>query len=250
MPALRIVEIHSALGSQGIESLSAAKALRGLRLNLPDFDDHSLEILCKLSDLRQLRVIGRGSLSDEGIAHLEKLTGLVELGLSGFEITDAGLARLAPLTQLEYLELIGTKITGSGLAALAPLKKLRVLNLQHSRCDDDGCRQLPRFAQLRILNLSACQITDAGLEPIGGLPSLTSLKIDFNKGVTDAGLTHFASLDRLSFLSLIGTAVTQKRVDDLRVVMPNMHVAPLWLPSVVYLWHPLASDVELLDGPR
>ena len=56
--------------------------------------------------------------TDEGLAHLEKLTGLKTLDLTDTEITDEGLKHLEHLAELRDLRVGETQITGEGLIAL------------------------------------------------------------------------------------------------------------------------------------
>ena len=67
--------------------------------------------------------------TDAGLAHIEKLSDLKHLDLSGTHITDAGLSRLHALTNLQSLYLGSTYVTDVGLKHLEGLVKLRTLIL-------------------------------------------------------------------------------------------------------------------------
>ncbi len=131
--------------------------------------------------------IGTSSLSDAGIAHLERLTNLSYLFLQGNEVTDGGLSRLKRLTKLNSLDLTGTQVTDAGLVHLQGMTKLTRLTLQGTQVTDAGLSYLKRLTDLRELNIIRTPVTDAGLEHLKGLTKLTELYL-FGTQVTDAGV--------------------------------------------------------------
>ena len=108
---------------------------------------------------------------------MANLKSLTALALPGAGLTDAALSQLADLLSLESLDLTGSQIMGIGLATLDSQKGLKSLVLARSAFDDAGCRQLAKdLPRLTSLDLSDTRITDAGLESIGALTNLTSLR--------------------------------------------------------------------------
>lgn len=69
--------------------------------------------------------LGSTSVSDSGIAMLEKMEALTRLNLAHTKITDKAIASLAKLNQLSSINLVATGITATGLQPLQPLKKLK-----------------------------------------------------------------------------------------------------------------------------
>jgi hypothetical protein len=55
--------------------------------------------------------VGCVQITDAGLVHVEPLTGLEQLGLTGTQVTDAGVLRLTRLKKLRELSLIGTQVT-------------------------------------------------------------------------------------------------------------------------------------------
>jgi len=67
-------------------------------------------------------------ITDTGLVHLEGMTGLSYLNLSGTRITDAGLTHLKGMTSLSNLVLSGTRITDAGVEQLKQsLPKLTIV---------------------------------------------------------------------------------------------------------------------------
>ena len=64
------------------------------------------------------RLSCRSQVVDAGLAHLETLTGLIWLQLSGTQVTDAGLVHLHELKSLRELDVGDTEVTDTGLAEL------------------------------------------------------------------------------------------------------------------------------------
>jgi hypothetical protein len=125
--------------------------------------------------------------TDAGLAHLQGLTGLQAIDLSGTRVTDVGLAHLQGLTGLQALWLNGTKVTDAGLDHLQGLTNLRRLHLGSRQVTDTGLAHLQGLTGLQALDLSGTQVTDAGLVHLQGLTGLQRLDLD-NTAVTDAGV--------------------------------------------------------------
>ncbi len=76
--------------------------------------------------------------TDAGVEHLRKMTGLRRLNLLGGQITDASAEILAQFTELRDLNLYRSRITNAGLSKLQNLKKLEMLDLRYSGVNNAG----------------------------------------------------------------------------------------------------------------
>lgn len=130
----------------------------------------------------RLSVEGRQSAGDwDKIAAVigeHRLTRLEAHGLS-----DEGMARLARLDCLTHLEIEGATLT------------------------DDGARHVARMAQLETLDWGGPKspLTDRALEAVRPLQGLRNFKMCWTQGISDAGVAHLASADRLETVNLMGT---------------------------------------------
>lgn len=215
--------------------------------NLEDFyfrhsvADDELRYMTKWKKLKELRVEHRapydrtdpsfGDLTDAGLAHLGKLTGLRELSVKGSNLTAAGLANLAKLTNVEKLTIVDCEaFRGKALAALAPLKQLTklelidcgpldavasrhlgklpsLIHLQLDEVEQGGLVGLAAAPKLEVLWFHPTPIADADLAPIGRIKSLKKLTIQQCR-ITDAGVKHLAGLKNLVELSLSENEIT------------------------------------------
>ncbi len=131
--------------------------------------------------------------ADAQIAHVGRLSALVELHLSGTNASDSGISHLAGLTDLKILRLNQTRITDVGLAHLSRLRNLEWLDLGGTRVSDAGLVHLAALSNLKWLDLSGTRVAGAGLVHLSALSNLTRLNLDDTQ-VTDAGLVHLKML--------------------------------------------------------
>src|SRR5262249_38278943 len=114
------------------KAVAKIRQLGGLALELAQNDTH-LEVSYLQTD---------GKFSEENLAPLKELKGLVHLNLRGQPVTDAMLVNLKGLTGLTELHLEKTKITDKGLENLKNLTNLEYLNLYGTEITDAGLAHL------------------------------------------------------------------------------------------------------------
>jgi hypothetical protein len=78
---------------------------------------------------------------------------IVEVNLAHTSVTDAGLATLEKFTNLRAIHLDGTAINGSGLAHLTHLQQLRYLNLSETQVTQAAVAPLSSMKNLSHLYL-------------------------------------------------------------------------------------------------
>jgi hypothetical protein len=88
-----------------------------LSLEGADIDDHGVEALPLLSELRCLDLDGT-RITDRCLASVARMPDLEELWLEGTGVTDTGMLALRPLRRLGYLSVAYTAVTEVGIAAL------------------------------------------------------------------------------------------------------------------------------------
>jgi hypothetical protein len=178
--------------------------------------DSTLERLSRLEHVTRLNLDGSIQLSDEGIAHLERMPGLQELDLSGWKgrITDRGLQVLRHLPNLRRFAMCWQQnVTDAGIANLEFCEHLESVNLLGTPAGDGAIHALKGKQKLHRFS-SGRGVTDAGLglfhkfpafeRWLGGEPSYglmafeagpTFLLID--GPFTDHGLQSLAGLEGL-----------------------------------------------------
>lgn len=155
----------------GKKSLTRIRQLGGLVLEVAQNDQH-LEV-------SYLQVDGKWT--DEPLALLKDVKGVVHLNLRGQPVTDEQLAHLKPLTELTHLHLERTKITDKGLESLKPLVNLEYLNLYGTAVSDAGLSSLEGMKKLKKLYVWDTKVTAAGAAKLKkAIPG-----VDVNLGIED-----------------------------------------------------------------
>jgi len=123
-----------------------------------------------------------------------------DLGLTGINarglMDDEALARLSGLRHVTRITFDGTK-----------------------RLTDDGLLHLARMPQLEEIDLSdhpGGRITDRGLEVLRHLTGLRRFQMCWQGGVSDAGVRHLSSCDKLERVDLLGSPTGDGAIDALR----------------------------------
>jgi Leucine-rich repeat (LRR) protein len=107
--------------------------------------------------------LAHSNILDDGLAHLEPLSNLTELDLTGTSVSDAGLAHLEKLSSLKKLTLEETDVRDAGLKHLLPLRNLVTLNLAETKVSDAGLEQLQKLPQLQSLKLAGTKATGSAV---------------------------------------------------------------------------------------
>jgi Leucine-rich repeat (LRR) protein len=174
---------------------------------LPGVTGKSLGFLARCSNLNSLDLRWT-SLNDEGRTHLEALTDLKVLDLSGYDRQDAELAPVKFLVNLERLKLRSChEITDKGIAHLAPLIRMKELDLFGCRLlTDVGLLSLAGLRQCEVLDLTkVAKITNASLSVVAGMKRLKSLSLRWCQQLTDKGVGAVVqSCTKLRKLDLAG----------------------------------------------
>ncbi len=179
-----------------------------LRLEVSgDVTDFSFLSDLKPNDL-QVLMLSNKKISDEDLAYIKGLTGLVALSLDSTPIEGAGLAHLAALTSLKDLSLFNTKVSDAGLEHLSSLKSLKRLSLFITQVRGPGLKCLQNLTSLVLLDLAATPITDEYLVHVAEITWLKELQLQ-DTDITNKGLAHLKSLRSLEMLILGNTNLKQ-----------------------------------------
>jgi len=164
-------------------------------------DDNVMKSLARLTGLIELDLSGDTNVTDDGLAAISKLPKLVNLAVSGASVTGAGLANMHNLGQLAFLEADGLQDGRKVVPALARSKRIRDLYLRK-----DG-------------------LTDQDLEALGRVPSLEKLNVAVNRQITDLGISKLENIRQLKELNVVETGITPNCIQYLKR-----------LPSGAWLW--------------
>jgi Leucine-rich repeat (LRR) protein len=145
LPALTSLNLHdTGVTDTGLTPIEGTAWLKYLDIRSTRITDDGLARLRGLSNAVSLDLQLNASVSDEGLAHLERLTNLNVLGLDHTKVSDGGLAHLKGLTALRRLSLGDTQVGDAGLVHLKGLTRLEFLYLKNTRVTDSGLQQLQK----------------------------------------------------------------------------------------------------------
>ncbi len=236
------------IGSEGRSvAARALAASRSLRFS-SDSSAQTLSILPELRDLEELTLSGAHQVKSDGFSHIGAMKGLRKLTLQGMEVAPECFEHLVQLARLEELDLDLHATSDTGLQVISQMKQLKSLRLVYN-LSDEGVRHMESLVNLETLTLRSCKVSDDGLaqltklpklkhlellylplltndgvEHIGRAGSLRSLSLDHSKEVTDAALRYLTELEGLKSLSVRGTKITRKALQELRDTLPNLNV--------------------------
>lgn len=213
----------------------AEKRLTGLHAD-GQMTDAVLERLCRLEHITALDLNGSRALTDDGLRHLSRLSGLRRLNLGGCGISDRGLEVLRRMPALESISLGWTPITDEGVAHLAGCDELRQVDLSGTLSGDGAIRTLAGKTKLADFR-SGETVSNDGLGllrelPVfrtwhGGKEEMALLRPDAQPNFlmlrgtfTDQGMAHLSVLDGLFALNIDNSrlAVTGAGLRPLRAL--------------------------------
>lgn len=151
---------------------------------------------------------------DKDLSRLGILQRLTWLSLPGTSITDAGMADVERLALLDYLNLSSTKITDDGLQHIGDLSRLELLDVSGTAVTDRGIESIRHLKALGDFFANQTRITDVGLERLGGMPTLASIRVADTQ-ITDKGITQFKPVSEFHYFVLDGTQITDTGLESL-----------------------------------
>ena len=165
------------------------------------YDQAFFEHLGHIPSIESLNIIAT-KLNDEWIAPIGKLTNLKTLRIiNNGKLTDAGLEKLAGLKNLENFGFIGTGIQGHAYAQITGWTHLTRVSHRGSSMDDEGLRQLcEHLPQLESLILAHAKFTDVGAVHLAKMTHLKGLEIG-TLNATPQCLQHITKLP-LTYLQI------------------------------------------------
>ena len=126
-------------------------------------------------DLRKVsNLMIAGTVDDEGLKLLPKLTELKTLMILNADFTDQGLKEIAKIKGLQTLQIAGSNITDDGLTAITKLSELITLTLvKHPQLTNQGLINLSEMTNLKQLLYTETQATEEGFNMLQDkLPNL------------------------------------------------------------------------------
>jgi len=198
-------------GSTGLSHLAGHRCLESLGIECGDqLPDADLACLESLSGLKELS-ISFEEVSDRGLASIGKLKQLERLDLR--TLTRSGLNHLNGLSKLEYLKVSGPwrdaaisiMQADEGMLDLSGLQRIKDLNLVELPLRDADLAFLKELRTLENLMIDATSpLPGRALRHLEGLPELDRLYVGPLSGCTSEDLSHLNEVPRLRSVILAG----------------------------------------------
>src|SRR5665213_1798881 len=221
------------------EHLGHITSLESLIIIQTKLNDEWIAPLGKLTNLKTLRFINNGKLSDIGLEHLANLRQLESFGYIGTQMKGHAFAKFDGWTHLTNCSFRGSQLDDEGLRELCEhFPNLQSISLAHARFTDAGAVNLEKLTKLKGLELGAHATPDA-LKHITGLPleylqlgesfespaaiaiikdihTLRRLTLTDAKALTDADLKVVAGMTHLESLEMNNVALPDERLQLLQ----------------------------------
>lgn len=157
------------------------------------------------------------------LTSLDDLPGLENLRLMAGELDGECLERLGRLSSLRTLYICDVQTWGH-LSQLRGLSNLEELTVVVSVVPDDKLAELPKLPALRKLSLHYCYgLTERVFELTARQESLEELSL-YGCTVREQGIEALAELPRLTSVNFTETHITQRGIESLQTVRPELAV--------------------------
>ncbi|MFM8470179.1 MAG: G protein-coupled receptor LGR4 [Limisphaerales bacterium] len=211
------------------EHLGHITTLESLHIISTKFNDDWMPHLAKLTNLKSLRFVNNGKLSDAGLDHLANLRNLTNFAYVGTAMKGHAFAKFTGWTQLSRCSFRGSSIDDEGLQNICErFPKLESLVLAHAKFTDASAPQLAKLTQLKGLELGTHNATPASLRHVAALPlEYLQLGEGFD---SPASLPHLKPLKTLKRLTITNCKAFGD--DDLKQIAGLKSVENLELGSL------------------
>lgn len=246
---LKVLELlDTRVTPAGVAALAELPGLHSIGVDFP-LDEAAGKSLEQLKKCTRLRLGRRAWTPDRGVIELPPQ--FKELTVDAVPLDRVAVAELCAANQWTTLDLGNCGLTDADLEPLANQKRLTSLRLGRNRITGPGLAALNGCPELKILILDYADLRDDTLKHLAGLPALEDVWLNYNVGVTNAGLasgvlqkmetlrylrlrglTHiddgaletFVGLKQLKGLVVRSTPFSPKAVDELRKLRPELGV--------------------------
>lgn len=130
------------LDDESLRQVSKLPKLGTLSFSLSEIGNAELASIATAPELRELRIMFAGGITDTRLAGLEHARKLECLVLSYAPITDEGLVHFKALPNLREIDLTGTRLTNAAIPKLASLSALETVNLEGTEITVKGLTEL------------------------------------------------------------------------------------------------------------
>jgi Leucine-rich repeat (LRR) protein len=243
-------------GAAFFEHVGHLSTLESLNIISTKFNDEWMAPIGKLTNLKTLRFINNGKLTDAGMAQLAGLKNLENFSFVGTQMTGKAYAQFEGFTKVTRVSHRGSSIDDEGLRQLCDhLPNLESISLAHAKFTDAGAPHLAKLTKLKGLELGTSKATPQALKAIAKLPleslqlgegfesiacidiikditSLRRLTLTNAQAITDADLQVIAGLTQLDHLEIGKMPLADERIPALKpfAFLKSLRLVPVKTP--------------------
>ncbi len=207
--------------------------LYGLRLTGTSVSSKALKPIAGITSLEILWLTGCKHLTDDAVLNLSGMHNLIDLSLSGTNLTDKAIASIAEmkLENLRSLELDRCpNIKGSTIDRLSvSMPRFSSLSMEHSGFARENLWRVTCISTLTSLNVNGLDLKDEDMEILVSTPDhwlLSKLDLRNNRALTDAGIMNLAKISTLNNLDVRGcTGLTRGGLARLQRHIPRCKIS-------------------------
>lgn len=141
---------------------------------------------------------------DDLIENISHIKSIIELNLSGNDLSNASVPAIAKLTKLTDLGAGETDITGDALAKTAIPMQLVHINFENNKSGSALVQAMRNSRKARHLCLAGSDLDGADIETLSTMPELFKLEIGHNKNLRNQDLMPLTKLKKLKTLEIHG----------------------------------------------
>jgi hypothetical protein len=207
--------------SQLVAAIECLPRLQQLTLNVPDLEAQHVAVLASCNELESVEVI-RGDLSDASVELLCRLPNLRNLKIIGVNIGEVGMQAIAG-TRIERLELLDATFQCDPLEKVGQMQQLTNLALLDERRGAiRSFRPIAGLPRLESLSLSGASVPEDDLKYVTQLGSLRYLGLANGPAVSTSGAKTLSQLKALRRLDAI--ILNRSVIEEIRQSLPNCDI--------------------------
>jgi hypothetical protein len=215
LPRLEVFGIDGdQCGDESMRQIAAIPRLRQLQAQGAIAGDAGWEALSRSQSLEYIWGRECPNFTSRGFTALAALPSLRGMGISCKQVEDSALAALPRFRELR--QFISIDVPDAGFRHVGKCGNLESLYCMYCRDTGDAATgHIRGLENLRIYYAGMTQITDRSLEILGRMEALENLEFWQCMAITDAGVTHLATLPRLRRIEISSSPKVSQSITKL-----------------------------------
>ena len=176
--------------------------------------------------------------TDEVLAELQKMPHLFSVSFGDTDLSQINLELLTKVPALEHFQVLNNTDPAwspkdiNKLSGCLRLRNIMLMKVPLTNKEIEPLKACP----ITHLSFISAGLTDADSAVFTLFPTLETLQLRDNPGITDSSLAIFETISSLRYLSVQGTGVTQEGVEAFQNKRPDVKLRTDWVDN--FGWGP------------